>query len=420
MVEKEKEKLRVAVIGCGVGGLTLAACISRFADKNIIVDVYEAKPEVSTIGAGIAFWKRSWQVLQDMGFEKEVVERGFSVPKDGESRGPVFRKSDQASDGIDFLDHKMPYGPIGLPRPTLLEILQSKLKGSIQIHTGKRYVAHTISNSSLVELQFKDGSTATADVLIGADGIYSPTRANMFGAMGDGYDHFVSPRFTGTIAYRGTTVTGYRGDRPRIWCGKDKHIVSNLGITCFWSRPELEGTLYDGPVVRDANNEEVLRHFEGWEPELTRLIETMVKPSAWAIHVVNPLPTYVSGPVALLGDAAHGMTPHQGVGGGQALEDAHILGRLLSHPLATKAKIPEILKLYEKIRLGPTQLATEKSRMNGLLYQFNHPDFLFNDSSHPEGPSRDELDALAAAISESFLWLAEGKIEEDWKPLRQR
>lgn len=131
---------------------------------------------------------------------------------------------------------------------------------------------------------------------------------------------------------------------------------------------------------------------------------------------------------------AHAMTPHQGVGGGQAIEvsisfcpsnlphdnlkpskDAHILARLLAHPSSTKHTIPSILKLHERLRLTRTQAAAEKSRTNGMMYEFNHPDFLFNDpASHPEGPSRAELEALGNGVGTSFAWLAEGGIEEDW------
>lgn len=96
------------------------------------------------------------------------------------------------------------------------------------------------------------------------------------------------------------------------------------------------------------------------------------------------------------------------------LQDVYILGRLLSHPLADKAKLPAILKLHEHLRLARTQSAAEKSRLNGMMYQWNHPSFLFNDPSHPDAPSRSELAALGNAIGESFAWLAEGHVEEDW------
>ncbi|KAJ7464503.1 hypothetical protein FB451DRAFT_1263683 [Mycena latifolia] len=425
-------KFRVAIVGCGIGGLALAAFISRFTQENsdgrIAVDIYEAKPEVSTIGAGVAIWKRSWQVLQDLGFEEDIVKKGFKVPKDGESRGPIFRKSDQPAEGYDFHDHMMPYGPLGIHRPTLLEILQSKLSTDCKIHTSKRLERYETSEDGSVTLVFSDSSTATADILVGADGVHSATRASMFKSLGDGYEQYIPAVFSGTVAYRGAmskakfaeAFPDHRAlDHPKLWCGKNMHVVSHplgpmISMLCYCSTPDMEGKPYPGALVADVDTQDVCKRFENWEPDLLPLIQHVESYSAWAIHVVSPLPCYVSGSVVLVGDAAHAMTPHQGVGGGQAIEDAHILGRLLAHPLAAKRKIPAILKLYEDLRLSPTQAAAEKSRINGMMYEFNHTNFLFNDPSHPEGPSREDLGALGKAVGLSFAWLADGHAAEDW------
>lgn len=75
--------------GGGIGGLTLAAVLNKNCD--ILVDIYEAKPVISTIGAGIAIWKRSWQVLQDLGLEEEIAKRKLPLPKEGEG-GYHFRE----------------------------------------------------------------------------------------------------------------------------------------------------------------------------------------------------------------------------------------------------------------------------------------------------------------------------------------
>ncbi|KAJ7080838.1 FAD/NAD-binding domain-containing protein [Mycena epipterygia] len=427
-----ESKFCVAIVGCGIGGLALAAFINRFTEENsagrLAVDIYEAKPEISTLGAGVAIWKRSWQVLQDLGFEEDIVKKGFKVPQDREFRGPIFRKSDQPTEGYDFHDHMMPYGPLGLHRPTLLEILQSKLSTDCKIHTSKRLERYEVADDGSVSLIFSDGSRGVADVLVGADGVHSATRGSMFASLGDGYEQYIRATFSGTIAYRGAlskakfaeAFPNHRAlDHPKLWCGKNMHVVShplgpNIGMICYRSKPETEGKAYEEPLVTDVATQDVADLFKNWEPDLLPLIKSVDSYNAWAIHVVNPLPRYVSGSVVLIGDAAHAMTPHQGVGGGQAIEDAHILGRLLAHPLATKEKISAILKLYEDLRLSPTQEVAEKSRVNGTMYEFNHPNFLFNDPTHPDGPSREELEELGNAVGLSFTWLADGNIEEDW------
>jgi salicylate hydroxylase len=72
----------IALSGGGIGGLTLALVINQNSDS--FVDIYEAKPEISTIGAGIGVWKRSWQALQDLGLHEEVKKRDIPFPKEGE------------------------------------------------------------------------------------------------------------------------------------------------------------------------------------------------------------------------------------------------------------------------------------------------------------------------------------------------
>lgn len=68
--------------GGGVSGLAVAAFLSRRPD--ILVRIYEAKPEISDIGAGIAIWKRTWEVLVDLGLDEELLKRNLDPPKDGE------------------------------------------------------------------------------------------------------------------------------------------------------------------------------------------------------------------------------------------------------------------------------------------------------------------------------------------------
>ncbi|KAF8883524.1 FAD/NAD(P)-binding domain-containing protein [Infundibulicybe gibba] len=419
---------RVAICGGGIGGLTVAAFINQHSD--IEVDLYEVKPEISTIGAGIAIWKRSWQVLQDLELEEEVKKRNISLPKEGEVRGPVFRKADKPDGGFDFHNHMMPYGPMSLTRPTLLELLQARLSNKSHIHTLKRLVKYEVEPSGSIELLFADGTRASCDVLIGADGVHSPTRASLYGALAIGaapdtadYQKYIEPIWSGTYAYRCSVQLDKFKElypdhqalsKPKIWCGKDKHAVSHpiggtIGLVCFSTVASGEGTPYEGPWVKDVPKQEVLDFYENWEPDLLQLLQHLENPSRWAIHVVHPLPFSVSGRVALLGDAAHAMLPHQGVGGGQAIEDAHILGRLLSHPSTNLGNIEQILQIYQSIRLPLGSRAAQRSKNNGLMYDFCHPDFPVHASS------AEELKGLGEAIGKSFEWLAQGGCDDDWK-----
>ncbi|KAJ7021646.1 hypothetical protein C8F04DRAFT_972404, partial [Mycena alexandri] len=190
--------------GCGISGLSLATFISKFTDNDpesrIAVDIYEAKPEVSTLGAGVGIWKRTWQALQDLnGFKEDVLAKGFKVPIDGQykSQGPVFRKSNQPTEGYDFHSH------ISCHVPTLLDILQSKLSSDCQIHTSKKLGGYVVLQNGSTQLTFSEGSTTTTDIVVGADGVHSAARGAMFKSLGDGYEQYILPAFSGRIAYCG-------------------------------------------------------------------------------------------------------------------------------------------------------------------------------------------------------------------------
>lgn len=91
------------------------------------------------------------------------------------------------------------------------------------------------------------------------------------------------------------------------------------------------------------------------------------------------------------------------------------MGHLLAHPRATLENLPEVLKIYQKIRLPLAAKAAERSRTNGLIYEFSHPDL-------PVGPkvSAADLKPLGAAIGTSFEWLAKGGCDDDWKVAEER
>ncbi|KAF8991669.1 hypothetical protein BDQ17DRAFT_1313282 [Cyathus striatus] len=409
---------RVAICGGGIGGLVAAAFVSE--NPDIQVDIYESKPEISSLGTAVAIWKRSWQVLVKLNLGEEVRKKGIPLPKEGEARGPIFRKSDQ-SEGFDFHNHIMPYGPTGLPRPVLMSMLESKLPQNCHIHVSKRFVSYETKSDGSIKLAFADGTEEEADVLIGADGVHSAARAVLFNNLikadlkNADYAKFIEPIFSGTYAYRSIVhadkLKATNPEHQALVIPKIKHVVTHpigkvISVICYYTVESGEGTHYDRPWVTDVSLTEVIDHYKGWESELIQLLEHAEAPlSRWAVHVVKDLPFITSGSVALLGDAAHAMTPHQGVGGGQAIEDAYILGKLLANHSTRRAE--DILRVYEKVRLPFAQQAAEKSRVNGIMYEFLHA----NSPKDPKTP--EELTSTGETIGKSFQWLAEGSCDED-------
>ncbi|KAG6887644.1 hypothetical protein C0995_013800 [Termitomyces sp. Mi166 len=437
-------RFRVAISGGGIGGLALAAFIC-FHSNDIAVDIYETKHEISSIGAGIAIWKRTWQTLQDIGLEEEVKKRNLPLPKDGED------------------------GPLTIPRPMLLDMLKSRLSSVCAIHTSIHVISYEEMSEGGILIKMKDGSTRTADILIGCDGVHSVTRATLFKNLAkvspsQGYEKFCEPKWSGTLAYRGMADRNkLRQQNPKspaldqarivsvhnqpfsclqlnlshqvVWKVKGKynleeinlilyssacqHVVTHpfgdiVNLVCFYNEENGFGKPYTDPWVADVPVKEVVDHYEDWEPAVVEVVsiypQMIQAPNRWAIHVVEPLPVSVSGRVGLLGDAAHAMTPHQGVGGGQAIEDAHILGRLLAHSKTTRANLPKALEIYQEVRLPLAKTAAERSWSNGLLYDFIHPDFRV-----PPNATAVDLMPIGRAVGEAFAWLGKGGCDDDWK-----
>jgi salicylate hydroxylase len=127
---------------------------------------------------------------------------------------------------------------------------------------------------------------------------------------------------------------------------------------------------FDGPWVTEVPASQIAQRFAGWEPDLTNLLSIPNVASRWAVHIVAPLPTFAMNRVCLIGDAAHAMTPHQGLGGGQGIEDAYILARLFAYSGMTVSALPHVLSIYDFIRRPASQMVARQSLVNGLTYGF--------------------------------------------------
>lgn len=192
---------------------------------------------------------------------------------------------------------------------------------------------------------------------------------------------------------------------PMMYCGKSKHVVSYsisrgdvINVVTFASEPQSEGYRYEGDTwVSHCPQQELLDCYARWEPEVEQLLSKIEDPTKWAIHHLRPLPFYVDGNVALLGDAAHAMSPHLGAGAGQAIEDAYILASLLEQvskegrPI--QFMIPCALKAYEHIRLPFAKHVLQGSYESGLMYEFDKAEY------------GDNYGVLGGAIEKQWHWV---------------
>jgi len=243
-------------------------------------------------------------------------------------------------------------GGVGIHRADLLALLAGQLPPGT-VRTGHRCTGFRQDAGGATAV-FADGSTATADVVIGADGIHSTVQGFVVAP--------AEPVFSGVVAYRGLVprVDEYLSGAMQMWVGESKH---------FLAFPVRAGQLLNyvgfvpsGTAVRESwsapgDPAALAAHFAGWDPVIGQVIAAISGPGGsgfqWGMYDREPLPRWSSGRLTLLGDAAHPMLPHLGQGASQALEDAVTLATLLEASTSS-ADVPRALAAYEGLRRDRT------------------------------------------------------------------
>lgn len=413
-----------------MAGLVLAITIGKFAGRDIHIDLYEAHDTIKTAGAGITLWPRTVEIMKELGMHDEMSCILTKPPSS--SHGPKFRKSNAPEGGFEFFHHIFePYGPSHIHRQHLVDLLKRHISSSCTVHFDKRLTEYDTQSSGSLTLYFADGSTATTDVLVGADGIRSAVRKTLFETIGPGIvdpsktRHYSDPSWTGTLVYR-TILSVEKLSKmdpnnvalkdSMLFCGRGKHIVSyslaqgtQINIVAFVSDEQKAGTPFEGHWVADASPEELEEAYQDFEPDVKCLLKCAEKPSRWALHVVNELPLFTYGRVALIGDASHAMTPHFGAGAGQSMEDAFVLGRLLAHPLTTLSNVSAALKAYQDVRLPFAQFIARGSERMGNILQFCLPGYY---DGTDRGNMREEIEILKEKIMDQWGWEGDGTVAQ--------
>jgi len=264
--------------------------------------------------------------------------------------------------------------------------LHDALKGAATSPSGKGKPVQLHLSSPIVDvdpasatIHFKDGSSAQGDLVIGADGVHSVTRTKLPGVSGS-RKAFSS----GKSAFRFLIPRQILLDDPatrqyveseglmHICYGRDRRIVmyptSNNTLMNFVAiHPESET---DQTATGDWNNaapkELLLEVYKTFSEDWTKILSYADNESlkVWKLLDMELLDTWVNDRLVLLGDAAHPFLPHQGQGGGQAVEDGVALGIVLEKGLSN-AEVPDRLKLYESIRKERAERIQHYSRIVG-------------------------------------------------------
>lgn len=345
----------VVIAGGGIGGLTAAIALRRAGFESIVL---EQAPKLEPVGAGLAIQPNALAVLDRLGVGEAVRAAGFApdtwrvetdsgtvltnTPNDGSAGGRIF----------------------AIHRADLHRVLLDAMKPDT-VRLSSRIEGFE-SDGARVVMRLGSGDRIDAPVLIGADGLHSVVRAQLFGAG--------APKYAGYTSWRG--ITRPLGDRvPRhgaeIWGSGRRFGLTQVGGTrAYWF-----AVLNAPPGERDASPELALASlqdlFRGFPAPALDLIAA-TDPSAILrtdIADRDPIHVWGRGRVTLLGDAAHPMTPNLGQGACQAIEDAMALAACVQ---ASRDDLQIGLRNYEGARAARANGIVSQARTFGVLGQLEN------------------------------------------------
>ncbi|KAA8882064.1 NAD(P)-binding protein [Nocardia colli] len=348
-------EVKVAIVGAGIGGLTAGIALHR---HGVDVTIYEKASELRELGAGVAIGANGARVYERLGLLDSVAAIA----------GKLSNVTMQNWRGEPIPGYRPPY-PVERTFPLHRAEFQNLLVSALPpgtVRLGRQCVG-AVEDAEGVRIDFADGSYARADVLVGADGIHSVVQP-LVGPKS-------APVSEGIMAYRGLIPT----DRLAG--------ITDLDVMAMWVGPKQSFLVYpvsDGALLNlvafvptDLDVEEswsapgevsaLAAAFDTWDTPVRDVIATMENTFRWGIYDRAPLPTWSTGRITLLGDAAHAVTPHLGQGANQAVEDAITLAVLLHD--ARPADVPARLRRYENLRIDRSRRVREGARAAGSLYR---------------------------------------------------
>jgi salicylate hydroxylase len=371
-------KSQIAIIGAGLGGLTCALALLR---AGAAVRVYEQAPVLAEVGAGITLSPNASRVFDHLGLGGEMRRLGVVPPRQltqNLTSGDVLVERARG-DAVEA-QYGAPY--IHLHRADLHSILADAVHSADPHAICLDHRLTTIaSDTDQAVMAFANGTTISADVAIGADGVKSITRDALFATR--------PPHFTGQVAWRGVVPAAslpaeVQALPPGIWIGEKRlfmrYPIRDWALVNYAAFVNLEGWSEEGWAI-PSTIDELLGHYAGSDPHLIAMIRATPPDQLfkWALHARDPLDSWIAGSVTLLGDAAHGMLPFMGQGAATAIEDGMVLARcLLGYDKA------EALTRYQAARRDRTTMVQTQSRLLGLQFQGKDPE------SFGKGPIQNE------------------------------
>jgi len=348
--------MKVIIIGGGIGGLTLANTLQH---RGIDYELYEAASALQEVGAGILLGINAMLVFQDIGLDSKLSLAGQVLK--------AAHITDAALEPINSMplaafSDELGASSVIIHRADLINLLYQNLNPR-KIFTGKR-AKYVVQSKQGAEVYFQDDTYTQGQVVVGADGIHSFIREQLFPE--------TKQRFLGQTCWRGVVdyklASIYQNQLFESWGPNGRFAFTALNSEqVYWYAVQAtkEGEKDNPATIQNhlANN---FANYKGPCLSLIRNTENILRHDIYDLKTPK---SWHQKRVALMGDAIHATSPNLGQGGAQAIEDAHIL----AYYLAKEETVEQALVTYEKKRYPKARRVTEQSRLFGRLAHLENP-----------------------------------------------
>jgi 2-polyprenyl-6-methoxyphenol hydroxylase-like FAD-dependent oxidoreductase len=343
--------MRTLVVGGGPAGLTLAIALRR---RGLDVELVEQRRDWSVLGVGLSLGGAPLRALSGVGLADRCLAAGFG--------STTLTLGNAAGEVLQVLDRPRLNGPefpssAGIMRPALHRVLVAEAEAAGAALRLGTTATRLEQHGDDVGVELSDGSGGRYDLVVGADGLYSWVRANVF-------VDAPRPRFTGQGVWRAMLRRPTEVDGPAMYYGPRNKAgltpVSTDEMYLFLVQNVPDDTR--PPRARlAALLREQLAEYEGLIGRLREEIVDDAQVDYRPLYALLIPPPWHRGRVVLIGDAAHATTPHLAAGAGLAIEDAVVLAELLDE----SPSVPDALERFTPRRFDRCRFVVESSLQLG-------------------------------------------------------
>lgn len=346
--------MTIDIIGAGIGGLTTAIALEQ---KGFKVRIFEQAETIKPIGAGIILASNAMQVYKSLGLKTLIESQGNSISSMNITKANLKTLS---KIDLSYFENKHEVKNIAIHRGVLQRLLIDSLK-SAEIYLNHKLKSVVKVNASYT-LEFENDKTHNSNIVIGADGLNSVVRQQLFNN-----NHI---RNANQVCWRGVTdfklPEPYRNELNEAWGNAERFgFVQITKNKVYWYA--LKSFKKD---INECSLKQIDSYFNSYNSIIKDIITATPKQHINTAEISDLKPTkeWYQDNLCLIGDAAHATTPNMGQGACQAIEDAYILSECLS-----KYETCTAFKTFQETRLPKAHKVVQSSWVVGKMAHISNP-----------------------------------------------